>query len=119
MTQPGSAPVGVATAFRIVLQSPTGGLVMRCVVTGAAGFIGSHLCERLLADGHAVTGIDCFTPYYPRPVKERNLSAVLGKRHFTFHEIDLSEGVPAEAVRGAEWVFHLAAMPGLTRRWLD
>jgi len=92
---------------------------MHCVVTGAAGFIGSHLCERLLADGHAVTGIDCFTPYYPRPVKERNLSAVLGKRHFTFHEIDLSEGVPAEAVRGAEWVFHLAAMPGLTRSWLD
>jgi nucleoside-diphosphate-sugar epimerase len=92
---------------------------MHCVVTGAAGFIGSHLCERLLADGHAVTGIDCFTPYYPRPVKERNLSAVLGRRHFAFHEIDLSEGVPAEAVRGAEWVFHLAAMPGLTRSWLD
>ena len=40
---------------------------MNCVVTGAAGFIGSHLCERLLADGHAVTGIDCFTDYYPRP----------------------------------------------------
>jgi nucleoside-diphosphate-sugar epimerase len=92
---------------------------MRCVVTGAAGFIGSHLCERLLADGHAVTGIDCFTPYYPRPVKERNLSAVLGRPHFTFHELDLSAGVPAEAVAGAEWVFHLAAMPGLTRSWLD
>jgi len=92
---------------------------MRCVVTGAAGFIGSHLCERLLADGHAVTGIDCFTPYYPRPVKERNLSAVLGKPHFTFHDLDLSAGVPADAVAGAEWVFHLAAMPGLTRSWLD
>src|SRR3954470_12216113 len=92
---------------------------MRCVVTGAAGFIGSHLCERLLADGHAVTGIDCFTPYYPRPVKERNLSAVLVKPHFTFHELDLSAGVPSEAVAGAEWVFHLAAMPGLTRSWLD
>ena len=68
---------------------------MHCLVTGAAGFIGSHLCERLLADGHAVTGIDCFTPYYPRPVKERNLSAVLGRPHFTFHELDLSAGVPA------------------------
>jgi nucleoside-diphosphate-sugar epimerase len=42
---------------------------MKCVVTGAAGFIGSHLCERLLADGHSVTGIDCFTDYYPRPIK--------------------------------------------------
>jgi nucleoside-diphosphate-sugar epimerase len=92
---------------------------MHCLVTGAAGFIGSHLCERLLADGHAVTGIDCFTDYYPRPVKERNLSAVLGKPHFTFHELDLSEGVPAEVVRGVEWVFHLAAMAGLTRSWLD
>ena len=92
---------------------------MRCVVTGAAGFIGSHLCERLLADGHAVTGIDCFTAYYARPIKERNLSIVRGSKHFAFREIDLSEGVPAEAVAGAEWVFHLAAMPGLTRSWLD
>jgi nucleoside-diphosphate-sugar epimerase len=92
---------------------------MMCVVTGAAGFIGSHLCERLLADGHAVTGIDCFTAYYPRPVKERNLAGLLGRTTFTFREIDLSAGVPADVVAGAEWVFHLAAMPGLTRSWLD
>ncbi|HJZ58928.1 MAG TPA: NAD-dependent epimerase/dehydratase family protein [Gemmataceae bacterium] len=92
---------------------------MNCVVTGAAGFIGSHLCERLLADGHAVVGVDCFTPYYPRPVKERNLAGLRRQPHFAFHEIDLSEGVPAELVKGAEWVFHLAAMPGLTRSWLD
>jgi nucleoside-diphosphate-sugar epimerase len=92
---------------------------MHCLVTGAAGFIGSHLCERLLADGHAVTGVDCFTAYYPRPVKERNLSGLRGKPHFAFHEIDLSAGVPAEVVGGAEWVFHLAAMPGLARSWLD
>jgi nucleoside-diphosphate-sugar epimerase len=92
---------------------------MKCVVTGAAGFIGSHLCERLLADGHAVTGIDCFTDYYPRTVKERNLAAFRDRRHFTFRELDLSAGVPADAVAGAEWVFHLAAMPGLTRSWLD
>ena len=83
------------------------------LVTGAAGFIGSHLCERLLADGHAVTGIDCFTDYYPRPVKERNLAGLRGQKHFTFRELDLSAGVPAEAVAGAEWVFHLAAMAGL------
>lgn len=92
---------------------------MRCVVTGAAGFIGSHLCERLLADGHAVTGIDCFTDYYPRPVKERNLANFRGRKYFSFREWDLSEGVPAELVEGAEWVFHLAAMAGLTRSWLD
>src|SRR5262249_56301005 len=64
---------------------------MRCLVTGAAGFIGSHLCERLLADGHAVVGVDCFTPYYPRPVKERNLAGLRRQPHFAFHEIDLSE----------------------------
>ncbi len=92
---------------------------MRCVVTGAAGFIGSHLCERLLADGHTVTGIDCFTDYYPRTVNERNLSALRGKPHFRFRELDLSAGVPGEFFGGAEWVFHLAAMPGLARSWLD
>ena len=92
---------------------------MKCLVTGAAGFIGSHLCERLLADGHVVTGIDCFTPYYPRPVKERNLAGLIGRPQFTFHEFDLSAGVPPEGVTGAEWVFHLAAMPGLTRSWLE
>lgn len=92
---------------------------MRCVVTGAAGFIGSHLCDRLLADGHSVTGIDCFTSYYPRPVKERNLVSLRGKPQFTFREVDLSEGISAEVLAGAEWVFHLAAMPGLARSWLD
>ena len=85
---------------------------MKCVVTGAAGFIGSHLCERLLADGHAVTGIDCFTDYYPRTIKERNLACFRHHPHFTFRELDLSAGVPAEVVAGAEWVFHLAAMAG-------
>ena len=48
---------------------------MKCLITGAAGFIGSHLCERLLRDGHEVVGVDAFLPYYPRAVKERNLAA--------------------------------------------
>ena len=43
---------------------------MNCLVTGAAGFIGSHLCERLLQLGHRVVGVDAFIPYYPRPIKE-------------------------------------------------
>ena len=92
---------------------------MHCAVTGAAGFIGSHLCERLLADGHSVAGIDCFTDYYPRTVKERNLIGFRGHPRFAFHELDLSAGVPPKVLADAEWVFHLAAMPGLTRSWLD
>ena len=81
---------------------------MHCLVTGAAGSIGSHLCERLLTLGHAVTGIDRFTSHARDPAKERNLAALKGTPHFTFHELDLSEGVPANVVNGVEHVFHLA-----------
>lgn len=90
---------------------------MRCLVTGAAGFIGSHLCERLLADGHEVLGIDCFTPYYPRTVKERNLALCRGHGRFDFRELDLAADNLADAVKGVDWLFHLAAMPGLVRSW--
>jgi nucleoside-diphosphate-sugar epimerase len=92
---------------------------MHCVVTGCAGFIGSHLCERLLADGHSVVGIDCFTDYYPLAVKQRNLAAFREHPKFRFRELDLSVRVAEEAVEGAQWVFHLAAMAGLTRSWTD
>jgi nucleoside-diphosphate-sugar epimerase len=92
---------------------------MNCLVTGAAGFIGSHLCERLVADGHTVVGLDCFTPYYRREVKERNLAGLLPERQFTFAELDLCYDTLTDAVTGAEWVFHLAAMPGLVKSWTD
>jgi nucleoside-diphosphate-sugar epimerase len=90
---------------------------MHCLVTGVAGFIGSHLAERLLALGHTVAGIDCFTPYYPRPVKDANLAALLAQPGFTFFGRDLATDPLADAVEGVEWVFHLAAMPGLVRSW--
>ena len=90
---------------------------MRCLVTGAAGFIGSHLCERLLADGHTVVGLDCFTPYYPRSVKERNIAGLRGQKHFSFAELDLAAMPLQDVVKDVEWIFHLAAMPGLTRSW--
>ena len=60
-----------------------------CLVTGAAGFIGSHLSEALLARGHAVRGLDAFIPYYPRADKERNLADLRAKPGFVFHEMDL------------------------------
>ena len=86
---------------------------------GAAGFIGSHLCERLLGEGHQVVGVDAFVPYYPRPVKERNLAGPLGQPNFRLAALDLRGDPLDEAVAGAEAVFHLAGMPGLDRSWVD
>jgi nucleoside-diphosphate-sugar epimerase len=94
-------------------------MLMECIVTGAAGFIGSHLCERLLNDGHRVTGVDCFTSYYSRSAKDHNLSALRGRKHFTFLELDLSQDPLDFALNGVEWLFHLAAMPGLVKSWTN
>ena len=65
---------------------------MRVLVTGAAGFIGSHLCEALLARGHEVAGVDAFIPYYPRPIKEANLATARQHANFRFVELDLRTG---------------------------
>ncbi|MFN0070708.1 MAG: NAD-dependent epimerase/dehydratase family protein [Chloroflexota bacterium] len=92
---------------------------MRCLVTGAAGFIGSHLAERLVADGHDVVGLDCFMPYYPRPIKERNLAGLRSSGHFAFHELDLRSAELAPALDGVEVIFHEAAMAGLAASWVD
>jgi nucleoside-diphosphate-sugar epimerase len=89
------------------------------VVTGAAGFIGSHLVDRLLAQGHQVLGVDCFTDYYPRTVKEHNLQAARAHPAFRFAEVDLRDPAAdlSTLVEGADVVFHLAAMGGLLRSW--
>jgi nucleoside-diphosphate-sugar epimerase len=92
---------------------------MKCAVTGAAGFIGSHLCEALLAGGHQVLGLDAFIPYYPRALKERNLAELLGRPGFAFHDVDLRTDPLDPLVAEAEVVFHLAAMPGLVKSWTD
>ncbi|MGF1582435.1 MAG: NAD-dependent epimerase/dehydratase family protein [Gemmataceae bacterium] len=92
---------------------------MRCLVTGAAGFIGSHLCERLLSDGHEVVGLDAFIPYYPRAIKETYLTGLRDHQAFTFHELDLRSDPLVAATEGVEVVFHLAAMAGLRKSWTD
>ena len=92
---------------------------MRYLVTGAAGFIGSHLCERLLALGHEVRGVDAFIPYYPKPLKERNLAEASKNARFQFLPLDLRTDDLRAAVDGVDVVYHLAAMPGLVASWTD
>lgn len=88
------------------------------VVTGAAGFIGSHLSERLLADGHQVVGVDSFADYYERAGKERNLEAVRAHPNFTFEELDLVDGGDLSRIlKGARVVYHLAGQPGVRPSW--
>src|SRR5438552_3606881 len=95
-----------------MLRSPT-----RVVVTGAAGFIGSHLCERLLADGHEVVGIDSFSDYYERERKEQNLGAARAQPNFTLEVVDLVDADLARILDGATVVFHLAGQPGVRPSW--
>lgn len=89
------------------------------LVTGAAGFIGSHLCERLVRDGHRVIGVDSFIPYYDRAVKESNIAWLRGQSGFVFVEKDLRRDDIREHMAGCSAVFHLAAMPGLMKSWDD
>ena len=90
---------------------------MRVLVTGAAGFIGSHVAERLLADGHAVTAVDNFHPYYDRAIKERNLAEIRAHARVRFVEADLAHADLAPIVDGAEAVIHLAAQAGVRGSW--
>jgi nucleoside-diphosphate-sugar epimerase len=84
------------------------------LLTGCAGFIGSHLTERLLAEGHAVTGIDNFDDFYPRAAKVANLQLLLPHANFTFIELDLADTDAVMAMDAkADVIIHLAAKAGV------
>ncbi len=90
---------------------------MIAVVTGAAGFIGSHLSEHLLNAGDEVRGIDSFTDFYPRSQKEDNISALRARPRFRLVEADVASQSLAELVDGADVVYHLAGQPGVRTSW--
>lgn len=86
---------------------------MNILVTGAAGFIGSHLAERLAGMGHSVRGVDCLTDFYSLELKEANAAAVEAAG-VPIHRLDLAVDELGDALDGVEAVFHLAAQPGLS-----
>jgi UDP-glucuronate 4-epimerase len=92
---------------------------MQVVVTGAAGFIGSHLAEALAAAGHDVSGIDCFTDYYDVEQKRANLAAISSEPLLDLIEADMVTTDLGTIVEGADVVWHLAGQPGVRLSWSD
>ena len=97
----------------IILKQPK-----TCLVSGAAGFVGSHLCRRLLNAGCRVIGVDCFTDYYERSLKEKNLDELKNNRDFSLVEADLAAiaSLNLES-EGIKWIFHQAAQAGVRASW--
>jgi nucleoside-diphosphate-sugar epimerase len=89
-------------------------MLTKALVTGCAGFVGSHLAARLLLEGFEVTGIDCFTDYYPREVKEKNISEILNREKFNLIEKDILQ---IEEFPEVDYVFHQAAQAGVRGSW--
>ena len=87
----------------------------KILVTGCAGFIGSHLSEALLNNGQQVVGVDNFDPYYNRSLKEKNLNGFSNHPMFTFHELDLSNEAQVKEKLSVKFdcIVHLAAKAGV------
>jgi nucleoside-diphosphate-sugar epimerase len=90
---------------------------VKALVTGGAGFIGSHLSERLLAQGAEVVALDCFTDYYPRAIKEENLAGLRGRPRYRFVEGAIADADWDALLDGVTHVFHLAAQAGVRKSW--
>ena len=90
---------------------------MRAIVTGAAGFVGSHLCNHLLDQGDEVVGLDCLTDYYDPRRKEANLVPLRDRTGFTDHRLDLNSAPLESLFARADVVYHLAGQPGVRGSW--
>ena len=91
----------------------------RYLITGSAGFLGSHLAEALLESGDEVVGIDAFTDYYARDLKETNVQRARDWSGFSLLELDLADADLTALVADVDGVFHLAAQPGVRGSWGD
>ena len=89
------------------------------IVTGAAGFIGSHLSEKLLENGFKVIGIDCFTDYYSKKIKKNNMISFQNNKNFKLIESDLMEIDLISIIKESEFLFHEAGQPGVRASWGD
>jgi UDP-glucuronate 4-epimerase len=92
---------------------------MRAIVTGAAGFVGSHLAERLSAEQHNVLAVDCLTDYYDLAQKRANLDALARLSNCEIARVDLRDGDLAPMLAGADVVFHQAGQPGVRASWSE
>src|SRR5258706_16097725 len=88
-----------------------------CLVTGVAGFIGSHLAEALIARGYYVIGVDAFVDFYPRSMKEANLFNLRQAPNFRLIEADLRTENLEKLLAGIDYVFHQAAQAGVRTSW--
>jgi UDP-glucuronate 4-epimerase len=86
----------------------------KVLITGCAGFIGSHLTERLLKDNYQVCGLDNFDPFYPRIEKEKNLAAFRSNKNFEFFELNICSAEDLQKLPGdVSLVVHLASKAGV------
>jgi len=92
---------------------------MKAIVTGAAGFVGSHLCAHLLGHGDEVVGIDSLTDYYDPRRKEANLATLRGHDNFSLQRLDLTSAPLSTLFEDADVVYHLAGQPGVRGSWGD
>src|SRR6056297_3408489 len=90
---------------------------MKVLVTGAAGFIGSHLCEKLLKKGCQVIGVDCFIDYYPQSIKEDNLDNIKKNTNFKLIRNNILDIDLDSLLKEIDYIFHQAAQAGVRASW--
>jgi nucleoside-diphosphate-sugar epimerase len=113
------AKIGSQRDFETTCRQKTGmgGDKVKSLVTGAAGFIGSHLCEYLLEKGVEVAGIDNFMDYYPRTIKEASIADLRKHQNYEFIEASLLQVDLTKLLDGVDVIFHQAAQAGVRASW--